>query len=91
MSAVAARELFAPTPAEIQAACEVLLRVEPMNSEARRVVRDRYAKAFRDAAFGLLRTAREYRDMNRPDEVARLVKSARWHWAQYRMENMSWH
>ena len=39
----------------------------------------RQIAAFRDAAYGLLNTAREWKQMGRPDEVRRLVKSARWH------------
>lgn len=47
---------------------------------------DAHAMALHDAARGLLRTARQWKAMNRPDEVARLVKIARWYWRRYRME-----
>lgn len=45
-----------------------------------------YALACRDCAFGLLRTAREYRDMGNWSEVARLINAARFYWRMYRQE-----
>ena len=45
-----------------------------------------YASACRDCAFGLLRTAREYREMGNEREVARLVNSARFYWRMYKQE-----
>jgi hypothetical protein len=54
------RELWRPSPEEIQAACETLMRLEPMNSEALRVVADRLASDWRDHATGCLKRARQY-------------------------------
>lgn len=75
-----------PTPDEVQAAIETLLCAD-LHYEARRAVRDierrKYAEACRDTAKGLLRTAREHRDMGNEPEMIRLVKTARWHWTQY--------
>ena len=42
-----------------------------------------YAEACRDCARGLIETAREWKKEGRPDEVARLVTSARWYWRRY--------
>lgn len=77
-----ARPLYHPTPAETIAACETLLRAG-LPREARVVVLSRYAEACRDCARGLIATAREWKARNRPDEVARLVKNARWYWRWY--------
>lgn len=45
-----------------------------------------FARACRDCAYGLLRTAREYREMKNEREVTRLVRNARWYWRLYRQE-----
>lgn len=45
-----------------------------------------FARACRDCAYGLLRTAREYREMGNEREAARLVNDARWYWLRYKME-----
>ena len=45
-----------------------------------------YSKACRDCAFGLLRTAREYRAMGNEREVARLVNASRFYWRMYKQE-----
>lgn len=45
-----------------------------------------YAEACRDCALGLIRTARQWKAQNRPDEVARLVNNARWYWRRYLWE-----
>lgn len=44
------------------------------------------AEACRDCARGLIQTARQWKAQNRPDEVARLVNSARWYWRRYLWE-----
>lgn len=41
------------------------------------------AAACRDCALGLLRTARIYKEIGCPDDVARLVQNARWYWHSY--------
>lgn len=51
--------------------------------KAREIERQKYAEACRDAAKGLLRTAREYRDMGNEPETTRLVKAARAYWHHY--------
>ena len=47
-----------------------------------------YSQACRDCAFGLLRTAREYRAMGNEREVARLVNASRFYWRMYKQEIM---
>lgn len=49
-----------------------------------------YSQACRDCAFGLLRTAREYRVMGNEREVARLVYASRFYWRLYKQE-MAYH
>ncbi len=44
-----------------------------------------FALACRECALGLLKTAREWKAANRPDEVKRLVRNARWYWRHYLM------
>lgn len=51
----------------------------------------REAIASRDCALGLLDTARGYRQINRPDEVARLVKRLRAEWRRYLREMKDHH
>ena len=77
------RALYRPTPSEILAACETLLRTGVPRPQ-RSVILEREALAHRDCARGLLRTAREQKAMNNPAEVTRLVETARWHWLRYR-------
>lgn len=43
-----------------------------------------YSLACRDCAFGLLRTAREYRAMGNEQEVARLVNASRFYWNMFK-------
>lgn len=76
------RALYRPTPIttdawateQVQAGMAVLLREKNLTA---------YAEACRDCARGLLDTARKQRAMGQPDEVARLVRNARWYWQRY--------
>lgn len=85
MRAQTERLLYRPTPAETIAACETLLRCG-VDADQRAVIISKHAEACRDCARGLIRTAREWKASGRPDEVARLVRNARWHWRWYIME-----
>ena len=51
--------------------------------EADMTPHERTIQALHDCAKGLLHTARQWKQRGRSDEVARLVKSARWHWHRY--------
>lgn len=45
-----------------------------------------YSQACRDCAFGLLRTARQHREMGNEREVIRLVNASRFYWRMYKQE-----
>lgn len=62
---------------QVQAGMSVLLNDRNLTA---------YAEACRDCARGLIRTAREWKLAGRPDEVARLVRNARWYWHRYLLE-----
>lgn len=47
-----------------------------------------YAKACRECAIGLLRTAREVKRDGNTHEVIRLVNNSRWYWHRYIWELM---
>ncbi len=47
-----------------------------------------YAKACRDCALGLLRTARDAKSYGNTREASRLVLNARWYWQRYLWELM---
>lgn len=52
------------------------------------------ARALRRCALSLLDTARRRKEwgISTKEDIARLVKSARWHWHWYLDErNMTWH
>lgn len=50
------------------------------------LMREKARDAMADCARGLIRTAREWKAMGRPDEAARLVRNARWYWRWYLRE-----